>query len=66
MCNYELTLVGTGMCESNTDDNVTLFVCFFVTTDVASGCEKAVTEMGNVGAVQKEGFAQGSNSPTLN
>jgi hypothetical protein len=54
------------MCESNTDDIVTLFVCFFVTTDVASGCEKAVTEMGNVGAVQKEGFAQGSNSPTLN
>jgi len=34
----------------NTDDIVTLFVCFFVTTDVASGCEKTVTEMGTVDA----------------
>lgn len=53
LCNYELTPAETAMCECNTDDIVSLFVCFFVTTDVASGCEKAVTEMGTVNAEGK-------------
>ena len=66
LCNCEPP-AGTEMCGCNTDDTVSLFVCFFVTTDVASCCGWSGADDAEWAKKQmKIGIGQDSNPPTLN